>query len=536
MRRVLRSPAVLLLVVSAQAATISGTVYLRAGDTRRPLAGVRVMARADYGSELFQSTESDPQGRYLLVNLPRRRISLSAAKASYFTRAVACREPRLIVDLAADETLAGADFEVLPGGVITGRVTDPLGDPLEGVQMGVWRITYFGGRHRMQAGSASTDDRGTYRIFGLEPGRHILLARPIHRLGEQRAVALYYPGRSEESRAEEIEVVAGAEVIGIDMVLGAEPSYRISGKIVEVEPEQLSHIYVQAVTADRHAPGNVSSFSMVDADGNFTLPGLPAGSYVLTASERTGIARGDKIFARQRIDLRANLTNLLVRPGRPGYLTGRLTIPEAAHTRSLPEQFRLRVLDKSNLQTAESVARAPDYRFEFPGLWPGTYVFELVSPAHTYMRSLRQGGRPIEPLEITLSEAGSAAVELEVGFGVGRVSGVAKAPGGRGALSHARVALARPATSPVEFQTVQADQRGRWILPDVRPGEYMICVWHGVEVEALYGPETWERAGSAVKRFVVEPGAEIEVELTAVDPKDKQQGSPQRPSREEKTR
>ncbi|MBI3695193.1 MAG: hypothetical protein HY238_10195, partial [Acidobacteria bacterium] len=373
------------------------------------------------------------------------------------------------------------------------------------VQVGLWRITHFGGRHRSaSSGTAATDDRGVYRVYGLEPGRYILLARPTRRLGEQRAVALYYPGRSDESQAEEIEITTGAEIIGIDLTLGSEPSYRIAGKILEVDTEQLGHAYVQAVSGD---PGGVSSFSMVDAEGNFALTGLPAGTYILTASERTGIARGDKIFARHKIELRGNLLNLAVRPGRPGSLSGRVGLPPATAARPRPEQVRLRVTDPGDIQSSEAIARAPEYTFEFSSLWPGIYSIQPASPAGAYWKK--------DP-EIAITEGGSASVELEMVFDLGRVAGVAKAPDGGGPLPHARVALARWSGSPVEFRTVQADQRGRWTLPDVRPGEYRICAWPSVEVDSLYAPETWEKAGRAVKRFAVEPAAEVDVELTAV--------------------
>ena len=496
--------AIVLVVAAAPAATVSGSVFLRSGESRRPLGGVRVMAHADHGSELLESAETDARGRYLLREIPKRRIALSAGKGGYVGRATASREARLILDLASDPSITAADFEMLPGGVITGRITDALGEPLELVQMELFRITHFGGRHRAQLGSAATDDRGVYRIFGLEPGRYILLARPGRRQGELRAVPLYYPGRTEESRAEEIVVAAGAEVAGIDITLGVEPKYRIAGKITELELEQLNHVYVRAV-ADSSSPGAVASFAPVDKEGKFTLPSLPAGPYSLTASER------DKVLTRQRIDLRANLSNLILRPGRPGLLSGRLVLG----TRRAPEEFRLRVTDKADLQITGAIAQAPDYRFEFPGLWPGTYAIELISPAEAYMKKLTLATKSSERFEVTVMEGSATAVELEVGFGFGRISGMAKAPGGKSALPHARIAVARAGTQPIEFRTAQADQRGRWSLPAVVPGEYRICAWPAVEVDALYAPETWERASAAVKSFAVEPGAEIEVELTA---------------------
>src|SRR5262249_29864495 len=81
--RLLLGLATALGAASASAATVSGTVFLRSGESRRPLVGVRVTARADHGSELLQSAETDGQGRYLLRDLPKNRIVLSAGRAGY---------------------------------------------------------------------------------------------------------------------------------------------------------------------------------------------------------------------------------------------------------------------------------------------------------------------------------------------------------------------------------------------------------------------------------------------------------------------
>src|SRR5581483_8681127 len=167
----LRLAFLLLPAAGVWAATISGTVWLHDGKIPKPISGVHVVARAADGRDLLQTAETDSQGRYLLQNLPEKRVALSAARPGYFGRAVAGAEPELLLDLSSDNTLERADFELFPGGVITGRITD---------------------------------DRGVYRIFGLEPGSYILLARPQFRRKPPLAAA-YFPGTAQESNAKEIE-------------------------------------------------------------------------------------------------------------------------------------------------------------------------------------------------------------------------------------------------------------------------------------------------------------------------------------------
>ena len=65
------------------------------------------------------------------------------------------------------------------GGVITGTVFSADGDPLQNVSVRGWRYTRVNGFKRLQtSGFAQTDDRGTYRLFNLQPGDYMISATP----------------------------------------------------------------------------------------------------------------------------------------------------------------------------------------------------------------------------------------------------------------------------------------------------------------------------------------------------------------------
>jgi hypothetical protein len=156
----------LLLAASVEAASISGTVYLREGQARRPLSGVRVQARAAGGRELLQTAATDAEGRYRLGDLPRARVSLTAVKRGYFARAAASGDAALVLDAAAED-VSGADFELHAGGVITGRVLDQWGGPVENAPITLYQVPYPGSSQRTYAGGMfRTDDRGIYRAYG----------------------------------------------------------------------------------------------------------------------------------------------------------------------------------------------------------------------------------------------------------------------------------------------------------------------------------------------------------------------------------
>ena len=73
----------------------------------------------------------------------------------------------------------------MAGGVITGKVADEDGKPVIAQGVGAFRLDQQGKRDNTAAFQMlmwQTDDRGVYRIFGLEPG--IFEAQTVRLLGD----------------------------------------------------------------------------------------------------------------------------------------------------------------------------------------------------------------------------------------------------------------------------------------------------------------------------------------------------------------
>src|SRR5204862_5892686 len=81
------------------------------------------------------------------------------------------------VELAEGAVLQNIDFALPPGGVVTGRVVDEIGDAVAQVSVSLARRRYVDGERRLvrQAGS-STDDRGELRIYGVSPREYVIIA------------------------------------------------------------------------------------------------------------------------------------------------------------------------------------------------------------------------------------------------------------------------------------------------------------------------------------------------------------------------
>jgi hypothetical protein len=120
--------------------------------------------------------------------------------------------------------------------------------------------------------------------------------------------------------------------------------------------------------------------------------------------------------------------------------------------------------------------------------------------------------------EITLNEGKVEQVKLVISGEFSHVSGRVKAAAEAGAQNAIRKGAQFQVglSGPSGFRTAQADQNGRFELDRIVPGEYRICAWSDSDAQAIYDEKTWAKAGAAVRKFEVEAGSEVEIDLTAV--------------------
>ena len=112
------------------------------------------------------------------------RYTVSASKGGYVGLAYGQRRPTdqgtpLVV--GAGERLDKVVLALPRGGVIAGRIVDDAGEPVIDAQVSALRyrpgvsrrplVDAFGG-----GGRASTDDQGSFRLFGLVPGEYVVTA------------------------------------------------------------------------------------------------------------------------------------------------------------------------------------------------------------------------------------------------------------------------------------------------------------------------------------------------------------------------
>ena len=245
--------------------SISGIIRNDLGD---PVEDICVIATAP-GIEGAQSTQSAADGTYSLTGLDPGDYTLEFEDCNgldyvteyYDNSPVAGGADPVAVAREADVTAVNATLA--RRGAIEGTVTLPGGGPADSAC-----VTAFDAEGNGVA-SGSTDASGRYRVEGLQPGNYRIHFFPC--IGGN-LLGVYYDGKPDLDSANPVVVIAGQTTSSIDAQLASAGS--ISGTVtaagqpaVGVCPEALD------------SSGGVVSGGGTDADGNYTIGGLEAGSY-----------------------------------------------------------------------------------------------------------------------------------------------------------------------------------------------------------------------------------------------------------------
>jgi Carboxypeptidase regulatory-like domain len=271
------------------------------GQTGRgiPRARVRLMGGGQPG--VRPAVLSDDQGTFTFTGLPIGAFTVSAEKSTYMTASYPDRGGSLRsgaarpVMLQANQTVDNVVVKLYHGGVITGRVVDAHGDPVEFTQVSAMALTPSGaGRGGMRGGS-QTNDIGEFRISRLPPGRYVLWANSQSRSQEppgQESTPLpqptptYFPSVLSKSEAQPIAVARGQTVSGIEIAMLEGLPTVVTGRVIVPDGQPLSPAtglaFVNARADDREIFGGMIGSTGVRPDGTFRFL-LAPGNYILEA-------------------------------------------------------------------------------------------------------------------------------------------------------------------------------------------------------------------------------------------------------------
>ena len=225
---------------------------------------------------------SDGEGKFSLTQIPAGRYAVSVEKTSFTPKLTPATS---MLTFGNGEKKTGLQLALLPGGVITGRVLDSRGEPMENVRVGA-----------LAGSGGTTDEEGRYRIGGLPPGRQrvsaMMYSLPIpaeHRTDgseELHHAVTFYQSSSTLEGAQWVQVRPGAETAGVDIRMVRVPVLKISGRVAGIPAGMQAALRLRL----RNSYPNISGGGMTQprADGTFDIWRVNPGKYWLQAGSVGG--------------------------------------------------------------------------------------------------------------------------------------------------------------------------------------------------------------------------------------------------------
>jgi len=478
-----------------------------------------------------ENATSDDGGQFVFDGVEPGTVSLSA-KASGWQEA-----KREALEVPRGDDLTGVEMRLAPGAVIVGRVLTPDGRPAVGAEVGIVsdqpEMVRFSG--------TPTDGDGRFRLEGVAPGRasveasherYVRAVRDVDAKPGVNTVELQLEGGTEVRGV--VVDAAGAPVPGAwvhlsqrgsdwgfhDATSGADGSFTLTGvsegdysatagragyaaagdpTAVSVRGEPVGDVRIKldrgAILRGKITGLDAASFSKVDvravlpgmesmttgsvdAEGNYRLEDLSAGSWRVVASLRS---TGEQARGEVAIEPGSTEAQLDLEFGKGLRLTGRIVRGSA------PVAEANLFLRGTNVEYVTSSRSERDGNFVVGGLKPGTYKLEV--------RQWETGLAYEETIDVATSR------EIVIEIPSARIAGVVVDAGDGEPIPGVTVTLAAPgAADEPSFlgeRRVTTDLDGKFRLEDLADGEWRLsasgrgyaAASQSVSVQSGRGPE-----------------------------------------------
>jgi hypothetical protein len=332
--------------------------------------------------------------------------------------------------LADGQQLAVA-MRMTHGAVVAGTLFDSLGRPQPNARVMAVQFRMVAGERQVQPVgnfNGQTDDRGTYRIYGLPPGEYAIAAsiqgnpdlrqitpaeiqwaqQQIQRGGQATPggaspwfggpppapgpsigyAPVFYPGTADPGAAALVTLGRGEVREGVDFPMRFVPTSRIDGVIVDADGRPPTTVILNLI-AKRTIPllmpmGGTSS--RTDNAGNFSFPGVLPGDYTLVARAQSGPVQPGRaggpaarpmLWAQQDLSVSGTDLNGLSLRLQPGLsISGRVAFEGTAAPPSDLTRIRVSLGPAQTGGTSVLLGdpqMSADGTFTFQGATPGRY-------------------------------------------------------------------------------------------------------------------------------------------------------------------
>ena len=329
-------------------ASISGKVTIKG----KPAVGVMVLAKDsnDYRTPIMTRyrARTDQTGGYRIANLPAGTYEISP-----ITPALVPSKLDSVV-VSEGEQVEDVNVLLVPGGVITGKITDSEGEPLIGQSVRVTPVyeqipSRLSNTVLMRFMDNSTDDRGVYRAFGLPNGKYKVSVGESssgRKSSREYYRETFYPSVTDAGKATIIEVTESSVTNNVDIVVGrAVETFRVSGRVVDGETGRpLPNIKYGVGQSYNHSDGSSGSSStlggeVTNANGEFQLENVTPGKYTIFTAPPEGDDVPPASVTFDVVD--RDVTDLLIKTIKGSSLSGVVVLDGNERSPSLLSRLRI---------------------------------------------------------------------------------------------------------------------------------------------------------------------------------------------------
>ncbi len=469
------------------AATITGKVTIK-GKGAPGVAVVLVLDVDGMQRTTRYRAYTDDTGTYRITNVPPGNYRAQTA-APGFVAVDALPSPfgkSTVLLINKDETVANIDFELVRGGVITGKVTDSDGRPLIEETVSISSAESNPSYMISSQRGTRTDDRGVYRIFGIPPGNY-KVAAGTNELSPSRERSAFrqtfHPSATDPSQATIINVSEGSETTNVDITLkGVDGVYSVRGRIIDGDTGRpVANVsYGIKVYLTPNQSSGLSDGSVSNSNGEFKWENLRPGKYAvyLNPSSDSDWRADDSPFEVNDRDV----TGLVIKTIKATTVSG-VIILEGTNDKSVLEKLsrasvsiRIEAEDKST-GFSSSTRMLPDGSFRFSGLLAGVATFEVEGKGLGLVRVERNG--VIQPAGIPIRDREQiSGLRLIVHYSDASIRGVLKLPNYAPLPANTKffVSLKRigELDQPGSLRPAEVDARGQFVAEGLLPGTYEV--------------------------------------------------------------
>lgn len=442
---------------------------------------------------------TDAQGHFEIQDVPPTDYYLAIGKAGFVlwgTWGTGCHE-------SAEVAVYHQPIQLMPAGVISGRVTNAKGQPLLGALVRVVSVLHGETQWRIKRATSahfSTDDRGDYRIYGLHPGRYVVvvdyepgIAYPYlpsqapqrGRVFRERTYPrdVFYPGTTQISKAKEIILAPGQQISGINFQLVARRTYDIRGKIsrLSITPRNVQPNLHMRVCGNRHValPWPSGWNATLGPGGEFLVANVLPGCYELRA--RQMVPGGESRSASVRLEVRNHDIH-----GIHLKLEQSVDIPVRIVAEDLPGHRNIFISLQRGNGRSFLATKGSGNSESIRGVPPGSYRLYVKAyslPRDAYVKSAHSGTRDalIYPVQI-LPGRRPGVLNVVIARNGAELTGTVT---GRSSKPDARPTVVLVPAPPLRnagclYKTTSTGPTGRFVLQGIRPGSYTVFAWNGI--------------------------------------------------------